>query len=108
MGLRLLYLTFVRVAGWLVLLGRLKRAASPAEWLIVAEMLANRCRQAQQTIHIQGVDPAEVHQDVRFNPAVDPTIMGERDIPHNRPISVAAPGEPQVHDYRESRQSSSV
>ncbi|WP_125635963.1 hypothetical protein [Nonomuraea sp. WAC 01424] len=41
-----------------------------------------------------------------FDFAANPTMTGERDIPHTRPVRVTPLGEPQIHDYTESQEHS--
>jgi hypothetical protein len=79
--------------------GRKPRLGAIAQPAAVAEVPADRGGQSQQAVHVQAVDPAQVHQHVRFDLAVHPAVVGQRDVAHHRAIGVGSLTESQVHDH---------
>ncbi len=64
-----------------------------------AEVLADRGGQPQQPVNVQAVDPAQVHQHVRLDLALDPTVVRQRDVAHHGAVGVGSLTESQVHDH---------
>ncbi len=70
---------------------------------LAAEVLGDRRRQPAQAVHVELVDPPQVHQHVRLDLALDPAVVRQRGVADNRAVGVRPLREPQVHDHSQAQ-----
>jgi len=69
----------------------------------VPEMRPDRRGQPPQPVHVDRLDPAQVHQHLRPGRPVDTTVVRQRDVTHHRTVGVPPLREPQVHAHTKPR-----
>jgi hypothetical protein len=65
----------------------------------VAEVRPDRRRQPPQPVHVDRLDPTQVHQHLRPGHPVDAMVVHQRDVPHHRAVGVPPLREPQAHAH---------
>jgi len=70
--------------------------------LDVAEVRPDRGGQPQQTVDVDRLDPAQVHQHLRLHHPVDAVVVPERGLADRRAVGVPPLCEPQGHIHAKS------
>ena len=73
-----------------------------ARTLALTEVLVDRRGQPAQSLDVDLVDPAQVHQHIRLDPPVHAAVVGQGHVAHHAAVGVGPRREPQEHDYDSS------